>query len=66
MSDKSYGQIAYEAYGDERGIPTMSWSELGATQVGRVTQRAWSVAAEAVLDAQTETRDPPRDSDDDN
>lgn len=52
---KSYGQIAFEAYGDAASWltydkkPMPSWNDLYATEVGSETQRRWEVAAEAAI-----------------
>lgn len=55
MSDKSYGQIAFEAYNESKGgltydgKPIPPWDTLAGSDVGEAVQRAWEAAAAAVL-----------------
>jgi len=51
------GQTGYEAYGSAAnwktfdGRPMPKWIELGASEVGRETQRRWEAAAVAIAAA---------------
>jgi hypothetical protein len=52
---KSFGQIAYEAYGNSRewiragGDRMCQWEELLEEEVGESVQRAWQHSAESVI-----------------
>lgn len=54
MSEKSLGQIGYEAYGETANWKTFDgrdmprWEDLSEMETGRETQRRWEVAAEAI------------------